>query len=149
MQPPVCQPHDIKERNSALVSFFHIVPAGISLDQVLAPSYWRNAWKMFERRVHSTIDLVADDGAWEAKVRVTAVAENVVRLRVLSRWTPEAPIKEAPDGVKIEHLPSFGWRAVAADGVTLAEGLPSRDEAIAAASTSGRASAAPRKTVKA
>lgn len=132
MQPPVCSPHALRDRHSVCLDMVHIVPSGLSLDDVLAPSYWRNAWKVLERKEMSTIELISDDNTWEARVRVLAVSEGVVKLRVVSKWEPEkkaGPKPAAPDGYRVEFISGKGWRAVDPAGVEIGT-EPTEPEAI-------------------
>ena len=96
---------------------------------------WRNAWKVLEHRILSTIDLVAEDGEWEASVRVLQATPTVMKFRVLSQWQPDAKdaARKAPDGVKVEFITEAGWRALFGDGTVIAERLPTRLDAIDAA----------------
>ena len=126
MQPAALTPHDIKERSSVAVSFFVRVPAGIGLAEATSPAYWRNAWKVLEHRILSTIDLVAEDGEWEASVRVLQATPTVMKFRVLSQWQPDAKdaARKAPDGVKVEFITEAGWRALFGDGTVIADAMP-------------------------
>lgn len=142
MQIAACAPHDLMERQSAVVSFLHVVPGGVTLDQALAETYWRNAWKLLEHKRNSTIDLLADDGAWEATVRVVSSGGPHVRFRVLSRWAAPKP-QQVPAGYAVQHLPREGWRVLAPDKSVLASGEPGEHEAVEAAVAHARRFAPP------
>lgn len=131
MQLPAVQPYDVRERSSVVVTFFHKVPPGLSLDEVMKSAYWRNAWKVFENRVYSTIDLVAEDNTWEAQVRILSAANGDVVLRLISQWA--APKSEVPAGYTSEHVPGQGWRLLDSDGLIVTEGAATEADAIAAA----------------
>lgn len=145
MQQPAIAPWDMKLKSSAVLEFFHVVPSGISLETALGASYWRNAWKVLEDKKYSTINLIADDGAFDVTARLLAIDAHSVEWRVLREWEPKrAPGRKpsVPEGYVVEHLPGDGWRAVAPDGSVLVAKKASEDDALRAALTHSKKAAA-------
>lgn len=145
MQSPAVAPWDLKAKASAVLEWFHVVPAGVSLEAALASSYWRNAWKLLENKKYSTVDLIADDGAFDVTVRVLDATANSVEFRILREWEPKrAPGRRpsVPDGYVVEHLPEQGWRAVAPDGSVLGDKISGEDGAVKMAVAHARKAAA-------
>lgn len=143
MQVPACSFHQLQERASAVIQFLHVVPPGISLETALSRDYWRNAWKLLETKPRSTIDLIADDNAWEATVRILSAKDGDVQFRIITEWHAEKVSKAAiPEGYRVEHMTGKGWRALDPVGVIVVEGVPVEAEAVASAQEHATAPAA-------
>jgi hypothetical protein len=146
MKKPAASPHQLQDSRSVKLELFHVVPSGLSLDAVLDPSYWRNAWKVLDGKTNSTIELVAEDGAWEAMARVLSAKDGIVKLRVVSKWEADRSKASVPDGFKVEFIPGKGWRALDTDNTVIVDGEPAEADAIAAAVARAKKYAAPRKS---
>jgi hypothetical protein len=138
---PECRPTELLIASERRYHFFHIAPAGVTLDQVLEPTYWKSVTLDLKRSKWPMIEVVCDDGKWEANLRVYSVGDGFAKTRVLQQWdfTGKAGRKPiAPEGYKIEHIPKNGWRALTPGGEIVAEYLPVEEEAIRAAATHAR-----------
>jgi hypothetical protein len=142
---PVCAYHEIQETPSAIKQWFHVVAPGTTFEQATDSRYWRNVWQMLQNKQHSTIDLVADDGSWEAKVRVLYVADGIVKFRTIYHLDLASKATKAldvPPKYRIEHLAKSGWRAIDPAGTVVASNEPTKDDAIRAAAQHARKVAA-------
>ena len=142
---PAIQPWDLRAKSSALLEFFHVVPAGVSLETAMTASYWRIGWMLLDATPHAEVTLIADDGAYDVTVRLLSITATSVEWRVLREWEPKrAPGRKpnVPDGYQVEHLPGQGWRAVAPDGSVLIEKKASEDDALRAALAHSKKAAA-------
>lgn len=127
---PVCNMHQLVERHTAAVNFLHIVPHGVTVDDVLAPSYWANAWKRFEGKERSTVDFIAEDGSWELYARIVKVGEGKVIFRVLRDWMEPNANAEVPEGYRVEFISENGWRGIDPTGAVIVDKQPERGFAL-------------------
>lgn len=131
MSKPVCHAHQIQEEHSVVLTMLHVTPAGVSLDDVLEPSYWANTWKLFENRSNSTIQFIAEDNQWEARVRVLSAKGGVMKFRILSKFEEAVSLKEAvPEGYTVEHMTEKGWRVVDPAGSVIASEEARKSDAL-------------------
>lgn len=131
------------------VSLFwrHVVPPGITLDMVRRPDYWRNLVKecgqtrTSGKPSYNKIEVIAEDGTWEADLRVLSAADGLVQTRLLRLWEPDAkPGRKpmVPEGYTVEHIRDNGWRALDPNGIILSSRLPLEEDAVRAASHHAR-----------
>ena len=147
----ICSPHQIVEKHVHVVSFFHKVPHGVTPHEVLEPSssYWANAWKRFEGREMSTVEFLAEDGSWDAEVRVLKVEDGKVHFRVLREWREPASDLEVPEGYRVEFIAENGWRAIDPAGTVIKDRMPAKTDVLTAALDHATAYAPKRRKVAA
>lgn len=142
--------------HDASVTLRYLAPSGHTLEMCQRPDYWRNnlrelgQQRVVNRNSFNRIEILAEDGSWEAELRVISIADGLVNFRVLREWqATNKPGRKAtaPDGYVIEHIPSNGWRAMAPSGVMVAGKLTLQDDAIQAAIDHAK-KAAPAEPVK-
>ena len=145
----------------ASITWRHIAPDGVSIEDVQRPTYWRNVvreagqQRVPKRHSWNKIEVLAADGSWECMLRVTSIEKEFVYTRLIYAAgdigakfveTPSAPSKKGasqlPKGYKVEHLPS-GWRALDPNGeeVDGASGKTQKADAVRAAIAHSRAAA--------
>jgi hypothetical protein len=118
------------------------VPAGTTLEDVLAPEYW--ALVAPSLRVGDWIRVLTDDSAWEALLTVRQVSgpgagrqNNRALIAELEFWTFDEPLSDTatrPTTHRVEYKGThLKWCVVrASDGEVVKEGCGTEDEARAA-----------------
>lgn len=146
LKPNEARPGSLDNALDASIVLRYMAPAGHTLEDCLRPDYWRNVvreagqQRIANRHAWNRIEVLAEDGTWEAELRVLGItigeagAGGLVTVRLLRRW-PEAsaaarPERDAPEGYTVEHIASNGWRAVEPGGNVLASKLTTKDEAM-------------------
>ncbi len=138
----------------ASVIWRYLAPAGHTLEMCQRPDYFRNVVKeagmqrVLGRHAWNKIEIIAEDGTWEAELRVLSVVEGalpLVNTRLLREW--HAPVKPGrkpavPEGYAVEHIANNGWRALDPNGQIIAANLTIEDDAIRAAATHAKKIAA-------
>ncbi len=141
------RPGSLEPASDAAMFWRHMAPPGVTLEMVRRPDYWRNLVKecgqarTAGRTAWNRIEVIAEDGSWEAELRVLSAADGLVQTRLLREWAPEArPGRKAmvPDGYTVEHIRDNGWRALDPNGIILQSRMPLEDDAIRAASHHAR-----------
>ena len=136
------RPGSLEVMQDASVTWRHMAPPGVKMDDVRRPDYWRNvirecAQQRFPgKHAWNRIEVIAEDGTWECDLRVITAAEGLVHTRLLREWVQKLPPgrkPSVPDGYRIEHIPSNGWRALDPNGQIVAQRLTIEDEALRAA----------------
>lgn len=98
--------------------------------------------RVLGRHAWNKIEIIAEDGSWEAELRVLKVeqgasgAPSLVHTRLLSSWQePAKPGRKIslPDGYVVEHISENGWRALDPKGQTIIEKQTTEDQALKAA----------------
>lgn len=141
MSKPVCKPHELLIAAERRYHHLHIAPAGTTLEQVCDPTYWSSVANEFKRAPWALIEIIADDGSWEADLRVFAIGDGFAKVRVRNSWAyADKPGRKPalPDGYKVEHLPTQGWRAMSPNGEVVAERKQVEMEAVRAAADHAR-----------
>lgn len=147
---PEARPGSLEALHDASVTWRYFAPAGVTLEMCQRPDYWRhNIRELGQQRINgrhawNRIEILAEDGTWEADLRVLSVDQGLVHTRVIREW--QAPAKPGrkpvvPDGYKVEHIPNNGWRALDPNGHIVAASLPIEDEAVRAASAHSKKAA--------
>lgn len=141
---PEARPGSLEHLNDAAITWRYIAPPGTTLEMCQRPDYFRNCVKecaqtrFAGKHAWNRIEIIAEDGTWEADLRIVSAADGLVHTRLLREWA--APVKvgrkpATPDGYVIEHIPGNGWRALDANAEVVAARLTTEDEAVRAAST--------------
>ena len=135
------RPGSLDSSHDATVTWLYVAPAGHTLEDCQRPDYWGNVrreaglQRVVGRHAWNKIEIVAEDGTWEAMLRVVSVSQDgQVMTRLLSSWTdPKKAQADAPEGYTVEHIAGNGWRALDPKQAPLTEKKASRDEALLAA----------------
>ena len=109
----------LKPRHDVAIQWRYVVPAGDTLQTCLQPNYFRHALKELGAsqikgvNAFNTVEIIAEDGSWEADLRVLDVdlELELVKFRLLHFWQDETVEKPLPDGYEIEFVRGNGWRA--------------------------------------
>lgn len=141
------KPGSFEFAHDSSVVWRYLAPAGHTIDDVQRPDYFRNLVKEAkQQRVNgrhswNKIEIISEDGTWEAELRVLSADGGLVQTRLLRQWpepTKVAPIKAAPSlkvpkGYTVDHVTGNGWRALDSHGEPIVTGKAIEDEAIRAA----------------
>lgn len=141
-QIPEARPGSLEPASDASITWRYLAPAGVTLEMCKRTDYWRNVvreagqTRTGGRQSWNKIEIIAEDGTWEAELRVLSAAEGLVHTRVIREWFATArPGRKptVPDGFRVEFVPNNGWRALDDHGAVVAERLPVEEDAIRAA----------------
>ena len=144
---PEAKPGSLDSVYDASVTWRYIAPVGHTLDMCQRPDYFRNvARECGQQRVagrHSwnRIEILSEDGSWEAELRVLSAADGLVHTRLLRDWTaPSKPGRKPnkPEGYAVEMVPANGWRVLDPNAEIVATRLATEDEANRAAADHAR-----------
>lgn len=145
------RPGSLEPAYDASVVWRYMAPAGHTLEMCRHPTYWSNVLRevrqqrVVGRHPWNKIEIIAEDGTWEAELRVTRVEGELVHTRLLTSWHEASrPGRrlEVPEGYTVEHVAGNGWRAMAPDGMIVDEKLPTESDATRAAQKHARKIAA-------
>lgn len=140
---PEARPGSLEPLSDASITWRYIAPPGVTLEMCQRPDYWRNVAREAGQartggRVSwNKIEIIAEDGTWEAELRVLSAADGLVTTRLLREWhRASRPGRKAslPEGYTVEHIENNGWRALDRNGEIVSQRLPIEDMAIQAAS---------------
>jgi hypothetical protein len=128
-----CKPHQLLIDQERRVTWFHEAPHGVTLEQVLEPVYWRSVWREFQRGKWPEIRVVAEDGSWDALLKVFGWGEGFAKVAVL--WKAEVkgvPGRKpnTPEGYRIEYIKGQGWRSLDPAGDVICQNQMVEDEAL-------------------
>lgn len=148
---PEARPGSLDPVYDASMPWRYLAPAGHTLEMCQQPSYWKNVAKeagmqrVLGRHAWNKIEIICEDGTWEAELRVLSIAEGLVHTRLLSQW--QAPAKPGrkpavPEGYVVEHIANNGWRALDPGGQIIASNLTIEDDAVRAAASHAKKAAA-------
>lgn len=89
--------------------YFWEAPAGVTLDDVQQPSYWREVSRFFKQR-YAVVEVVSVSGAWECTLSaVEVLPDGGVEMRLTSLWqAPDQAMPALPEGYAIQ-LNANGW----------------------------------------
>ena len=150
-QKPQARPNSLEVAQDSSITWRHYAPVGVTLEMCQRPDYWRNVLRevgqqrIVGRNAWNRIEILAEDGSWEAELRVISVADGLVSTRLLREWSePVKPGRKAsvPEGYTVEMVTGNGWRAVDPNGNVVASKLPVEDQAIKAAVSHSKKAAA-------
>lgn len=118
----------------------------ITIDDLLRPAFW--AHHANRLRKHDEIDVVAIDGSFDIKLRVTDIGVNAVKVRILRKWedteAKAAGEREAKAQAAAQTSPTIpgekkfpcvdfkkatGWRALGYAGETIKQGFATQADA--------------------
>ena len=130
-----CKPIDFQQAHERRFYFLHIAPPGVTLAMVMEPEYWSAVGGDISRTRFPMIEVIAEDGTWDALLRVTASDKDYAKTRIIWKWEETAAnVTEAlPRATRVEYVERNGWRALGPDNVVIAEKLATRAEAATAA----------------
>jgi hypothetical protein len=109
-----CPVSELRPYSTQVYQLYHEAAHGVTLEDVQRPGYWRNLWRQLARARWTEIVVIAQDGTWEAVLRVTSAGEGFAKTRVLQCW--EADKKRGrppalPEGFSVDFV-TGGWRVV-------------------------------------
>ena len=67
-------------------NYTELVAAGITLEDVMSFAYWVNEAGSF--RLNDIVNVIAQDGSFEARLRVIRLAPGFIEFRILNEWRP-------------------------------------------------------------
>lgn len=151
---PEARPGSLDPVYDASMPWRYLAPAGHTLEMCQQPSYWKNVAKeagmqrVLGRHAWNKIEIICEDGTWEAELRVLSVVDGpspLVNTRLIREW--HAPVKagrkpSVPDGYTVEHIANNGWRTLDPGGQIIAANMTIEDDAIRAASNHAKKAAA-------
>lgn len=136
------RPGTIENLQNVSVTLRYVAPLGHMLEDCLRKDYWKNLTRECSqqripgRHAWNRVEIIAEDGSWEAELRILAVGPDHVEMRLLREWrqpAEKAARKAKSDGYKVEMVPGNGWRAVGPKNFVIAEKLLTEAEAQKAA----------------
>lgn len=137
------RPGTLENLQNVSVTLRYVAPLGHMLEDCLRKDYWKNLTRECSqqripgRHAWNRIEIIAEDGTWEAELRILSVGHDYVETRLLREWrqpAEKAARKPKPaDGYKVEMVPGNGWRAVGPKNLVVAEKLLTEAEAQKAA----------------
>lgn len=122
------------------LTHFAEIPAGVSLETTLNPAFWQHYVSIMNK--NDLVELVAEDGSFDALARVTDKATGFVKLRILRSWHDEeaAALPDETGALEPQELPRLelvrrgsgkGWRILGINGEVYKEGVTNKREAYA------------------
>ncbi len=133
------KPGTLDNLNDSAVTLRYFAPRGHTLEDCIRPDYWRNVTReagqqrVPNRHAWNKIEILAEDGTWEAELRVLSVDHGLVHVRVIREWAaPAKPGRKPalPDGYQVDHISNNGWRVLDEHGQPVATNLTTEDDAI-------------------
>lgn len=100
---------DLPRSWDARPRYFWEAPAGVTLEDVQQPSYWREVSRFFRQR-WAVAEVVSISGAWECTLSAVEVRpDGGVEMRLTSVWqAPDEDMPELPEGYAVQLNPN-GW----------------------------------------
>lgn len=119
------RPTSILPAEQTILSYYHVAPAGVTLQDILDPAYWTHV--AFKLRPHYRIIVDAEDGAWVAELFVRYASRQEARCAVLSfteiEGKVEMPADAAPEFEVRWRGPTAKWSVVRlSDGEIMTDG---------------------------
>lgn len=144
---PEARPGSLDVAHDASITWRYLAPAGVTLEMCLEPLFWAQCTRelgqqrVLGRHAWNRIEIIAEDGSWEAELRVLSVEQGVngangrVFTRLIREWHDASKAKKAnaPAGYTVEYIPDNGWRVLDPKGGVVAEKLTLEDDALKAA----------------
>lgn len=136
------RPGSLEPLHDASMIYRYIAPPGITLDDCKRQDYWRNNIKecaqsrVGGRPSFNRIEILSEDGTWEAELRIMSAADGLVQTRLLREWhEPAKPGRkpQLPEGYVVEHIPGNGWRALDPNAEIVTQRLTTEEQATRAA----------------
>jgi len=124
-----------------VMRWVHFPDHGVTLADLLVPSYWSHVSPVFARvNGVSIIEVFAEDNSWSAELVVMQTGARTDRgavVAVRGHWkhetARETELQPVDDVFEVSFVPHQRWRVVRkADHAVMAKDLPSRAEAEAA-----------------
>jgi len=141
------RPGSLEVLHDCSVTWRHMAPAGVALEDCRHPAYWKNVvreasqQRVVGRHAWNRIEILAEDGTWEAELRVLSAADGLVHTRLIREWhaeTTRGRKPAVPDDYQIEHIPANGWRVLDPTGDIIAANVAVEEQAIRAAAAHAR-----------
>ena len=126
LAPPkiVLPPNALKLKESVIVTYSAIIPAGHTKDDVLQPNYWAHWAKKLQRNFQ--VEVTEENYKFHGKLIVMAADNATVRMWAVEWCEQEAAEIQDSDVYKVIQS-ATGFRIVIrASGETVREGIPTR-----------------------
>lgn len=137
------RPGTLEHLQNVSITLRYVAPLGHMLEDCLRKDYWKNLTRECSQQripgkhAWNRIEIIAEDGTWEAELRILSVGPDYVETRLLREWRQPAEKvarkPKAPAGYTVEMVGGNGWRAMAPKGLVVAEKLLTEAEAVKAA----------------
>ncbi len=136
------RPGSLEVTYDASITWRYLAPAGVTLEMCQAPTYWAQCTRelgqqrVLGRNAWNRIEIISEDGSWEAELRVLSVKDGLVQTRLIREWQePAKPGRKltVPEGYVVEHIADNGWRALDPKGRIIIEKQSVEDDALKAA----------------
>lgn len=136
--PASVRPEDAPYRRA---HYFVAIPHGLTLDDVRKPIFW--AHHAANMALNAIVEIVAEDGTFDAEFRIIGKGVGLIELRPLRVWQAEKaqakpmPVgekKDVPEGYLVNFAPAHKWRVSTKDPhLIVSKDHPSEAAAIEAA----------------
>lgn len=141
---PEARPGSLEPVYDASMPWRYLAPAGHTLEMCQQPDYWSlntrelGMQRVLGRHAWNKIEIIAEDGSWEADLRVLSVEQGVagaggrVFTRTIREWHKPVEQRKAavPEGYKVEHIQGNGWRVVDPKSNVIRDKIAIEDEAV-------------------
>lgn len=138
MSVEALSPNRFKNVENVSCTYQAVVPAGVTLKDVLEPSFWAHAATEIDRRFRNhRIEVIAEDGSFDVDLRVLKVGERMVSVRLL-REAPNtkggvADISAEQELPRIDFVrgrgDNAGWRVLDATGQVYSDRIEGKENA--------------------
>lgn len=134
----LCAAGGVTPKRDCTADYRHMVPDGVTLDDVLNPEYWRNVTKELgwsitkNKKSYNGVECIAVDGSWECYLRVMDVDTGYAKVRLLWKYEDVSVVTGAtglPKGHKLEHVDD-GWRVLGPNNDIVARDHATKADAI-------------------
>lgn len=141
------RPGSLEPLLDASETYRYVAPSGVTLADCRRPDYWRHhvrecgQTRVNGRPSFNRIEILAEDGTWEAELRVMSAADGLVTTRLLREFSePGRPGRKpaVPDGYSVEYISGNGWRALDANAEIVVQRLTTEEAATRAAADHAR-----------
>lgn len=132
---PVARPSLLDMAQDASIVWRYLAPVGTTIEMCLAPEYWAQCsrelgqTRVIGRHAWNKLEIISEDGTWEAELRVITAEPDRVFVRLLRYWQSDR-VTKLPAGYDVAHVPGNGWRVMNHQGAILTEKLATEDEAV-------------------
>ena len=116
-------PLRLKRAEFAYTRYFELVPAGVPHEEVASTSFWAHVMPVL--RVLDIVEAVAEDGAWEADLRLVRKSPGRLEWRVLRHFSGAPVEQDRPARFELKWGgPALKWTIRdRRDGKVVAEGF--------------------------
>jgi hypothetical protein len=111
--------------------FVGFVPHGVTIDDVLKPSFWAHVAQRFVP-FRTYIDVIAEDSSWVARLLVTGADRNWATVhKIYHHQLTENKQEEPESDFEVNFAPQQKWRIIRkSDREVIQKDIANKDEAI-------------------